>query len=590
MGDAAHPAPDILTPLRPMAETPVPLPQCVLTPPVLPLLPLPSRRVALVARPGPPSTTLFKGYVAAPTAHPGPAPATVLHPPAGASAAGSPLIGSARALIAAAPLSTLPLEAQAAPPPPAAGDSGSGFARTLTTTTALSTLALSTLALEAQPSQAAPPPPATAAAVMVPLLTPLLVGGVLLAGYRLCFPNCRPNQILVIAGRRHRRGDGQSVGYRVITGGRAFAMPLLEHCSRMDVRSLPVDIHVEKAYAKGGTPIDVEAIATVKIDSDAASVGNAIERFLQHDPKELVEVSRQTLEGHLRGMVAALSPEQVNEDRLSFAHGVADVVQPELAKLGLRLDTFKILRVSDQVQYYDSLGRTRLAEVLRDAAIAEAEGLGDADQREAEAQQRAEVACTEARTVVQQAQNAQRTTRGQLDQQARQAEDRVEAAAAEARTRAEQALQRLRAELERRRLEADTVLPAQARQQAEEWRARGAAAATAETTKAAASVNDKLAAVWHSAGEEAATIFLLQQVETTLAQAAQLAAQLHVGRIDVLESGSPASLAELVTLYPTVVRGFLESARDILGIDVLGALAVPSANVASFSTPAPPQP
>jgi flotillin len=426
--------------------------------------------------------------------------------------------------------------------------------------------------------------------VLVPLLTPLLVGGVLLAAYRLCFPNCRPNQILVIAGRRHRRGDGQSVGYRVITGGRAFAMPLLEQCSWMDVRTLPVAIHVEKAYAKGGTPIDVEAIATVKIDSEAASVGNAIERFLRHDPKELVEVSRQTLEGHLRGMVAALSPEQVNEDRLSFAHGVADVVQPELAKLGLRLDTFKILRVSDHVQYYDSLGRARLAEVLRDAAIAEAEGLGDADQREAEAQQRAEVACTEARTVVQQAQNALRTTRGQLDQQARQAEDRVEAAAAEARTRAEQALQRLRAELERRRLEADTVLPARARQQAEEWRARGAAAATAETTKAAASVNDKLAAVWHSAGEEAATIFLLQQVETTLAQAAQLAAQLHVGRIDVLESGSPASLAELVTLYPTVVRGFLESARDILGIDVLGALAVPTANVASFSTPAPPQP
>jgi flotillin len=440
------------------------------------------------------------------------------------------------------------------------------------------------IALEGQPAQAVPPPPATAATVAVPLLTPLLVGGLLLVGYRICFPNCRPNQILVIAGRRHRRSDGQTVGYRVITGGRAFALPLLERCSWMDVRTVPVSIQVEKAYAMGGTPINVQAIACVKIDSEANTVGNAIERFLHHDPKELVEVSRQTLEGHLRAMVATLSPEQVNEDRLRFAHEVAEVVQPEMGKLGLRLDTFKILRVTDQVEYYDSLGRARLAEVLRDAAIAEAEGFADADQREAEAQQRAEVARTEARTVVQQAQNALRATTAQLDQQARQAEDRVEAAAAEARTRAEQVLQRLRAELERRRLEADTVLPARARQEAEEWRARGAAAATAESTKAAASVNDRLAAVWHSAGEEAATIFLLQQVETIVAEAAQLASQLQLGRIEVLESGSPASLAELVTLYPAVMRGFLESVRDILGIDVLGALAV------SQDTTQPPRP
>ena len=449
---------------------------------------------------------------------------------------------------------------------------------TLPTIRSRSAAPLATIALipQAASAQTSPPPPMPGLPLLVPLLTPLLVGGALLAAWKLCVPNCRPNQILVIAGRSHRRGDGQIVGYRVITGGRAFALPLLERCSWMDVRTVPVSIHVEKAYAKGGTPIDVEAIASVKIDSDSGLVGNAIERFLQHDPKELVEVSRQTLEGHLRSMVAALSPEQVNEDRLRFAHQVAEVVQPEMGKLGLRLDTFKILRVSDQVEYYDSLGRARLAEVLRDAAIAEAEGFGDADQREAEAQQRAEVARTENRTIVLQAQNALRATKAQLDQQARQAEDRVEAAAAEARSRAEQALQRLRAELEKRRLEADTVLPARAQQQAEEWRARGAAAATAETAKASASVNDRLAAVWHSAGEEAAAIFLLQQVETILSEAAQLAGQLQLGEIDVLESGSPASLVELVTLYPAVMRGFLISVRDILGIDVLAALALPS--------------
>lgn len=426
------------------------------------------------------------------------------------------------------------------------------------------------------PIQAAPPPSSIPLAPLSPLLVCLLVGGVLLAGCKICFVNCRPDHILVIAGRRQRRRDGQETGYRVITGGPALVLPLLEQRSWMDTRTRPVSIHVEQTYAEGGTPIDVEAVATVKIATDGASVGNAIERFLQHDPSEVVEVSRKTLEGHLRAMVAALTPEQVNEDRLLFAHQVTDAVQPEMGKLGLQLDTFKILRVSDRVDYFDSLGRARLAEVLRDAAIAEAEGLGDADQREAEAQQRAEVASTQALTIVQRKKNGLRAVRAQLDQQARQAEERVEAAAAEARARAEQTLQSLRAELERRRLEADVVLPAQARQEADEHLARGAAAATAERLKATAAVNDLLAAVWHSAGKDAAAIFLLQQVECVLAEAAGMAEQLQLGRITVLESGSPSSLVDLVSLYPAVMRSFLDSARELLGIDVLtgfGAVA-----------------
>jgi len=433
----------------------------------------------------------------------------------------------------------------------------------------LPTLVVGVVPMLSVSAQAAPPPLPGAGVPPLPWFTPLVVGVLLLGGYRFFFPNCRPDQILVIAGRRQRRADGQVTGYRVITGGRALALPLLERRSWMDVRTKPVTIHVAKAYAEGGTPIDVEAVATVKIATDAARVGNAIERFLHQNPEELVDVSRQTLEGHLRAMVAALTPEQVNEDRLRFAHQVSHSVQPDLGKLGLQLDTFKILRVSDHVEYYNALGRTRLAEVLRDAAIAEAEGLGEADQREAQAQERAEVASTQARTIVQQKQNALRTIRAQLDQQARQAEERVAAAAAEARARAEQALQTLRAELESRRLEADLVLPAQAHQQAQEWRAQGAAAATAERLKASAAVNDQLAAVWHSAGEDAAAIFLLQQVEGILAEAAGLAEQLHLGRIAVLESGSPASLAELVSLYPAVMRQFLDSASDLLGMDVL---------------------
>ena len=307
-----------------------------------------------------------------------------------------------------------------------------------------------------------------------PLLAALGLG-LLLGAHRHVAPNCRPDQILVIAGRGRRRRDGQRIGYRVVHGGRALMVPWLEHRRWMDVRTRAVPIRVAKAYAQGGTPIDVEAIATVKISTDPACVGNAIERFLGHQPAAVQEVAARSLEGHLRVMVAGLTPEQVNQDRLGFADRVLEVTRPDMTKLGLQVDTFKIQRLSDTVDYLDSLGRARLAEVLRDAAMAEAEGFGDAEQREAQAEERSQVASTTARTVVEERGNELRTIRAQLDEQIRTAEERVEAVAAESRARAEKALQALRAELERQRLEADVVLPARAREQAEEWRRGGAA-------------------------------------------------------------------------------------------------------------------
>ena len=399
--------------------------------------------------------------------------------------------------------------------------------------------------------------------------------GVLLVLYRLFAPNCRPDHILVIAGRGQRRRDGQLVGYRVVHGGRALALPLLERCSWMDVRCQQVPIQVVKAYAQGGTAINVDAIATVKISTEADCVGNAIERFLHDDPAEIRTVATRTLEGHLRELVASLTPEQINHDRLRFAAKVVEVTQADLAKLGLQVDTFKILRLSDEVDYLNSLGRARLAEVLRDAAIAEAEGIGEAEQREAQAEERAEVAAAAAQTVIEERGNALRTIRAQLDEEVRSAEERVEAVAEEARARAQKALQALRSDLERRRLEADVVLPARAEEQAMELQCRGAAAATAENARASAAVNDLLAAVWREAGDQASSLFVLQQIETVLAEAVAVSSQLRLNHIQAVETGDPADLAALAAIHPAVMRGFLEQVRDTLGIDVLQALQSP---------------
>lgn len=385
---------------------------------------------------------------------------------------------------------------------------------------------------------------------------------------------CRPNEMLVVTGSRSNQGQQGMKGYRVVAnGGWTFVKPILETARRMDVTLLPVLVEVKNAYSKGGTPLNIQAIANVKVSSDPDVRNNAIERFLGRNPEEIVQVARENLEGNLRSVLAQLTPEQVNEDRLRFAERIAEDVGDDLRRLGLQLDTFKIQSVSDDVDYLNSISRRRVAQIVRDAEIAESEAIGEAERKEAEMEEVAEVVRTEADTVVLEKDNAVRTKVAQMEKEARSEEERTTAAELEARAKAQQQLQKVRSELERLRLQAEEVLPAQASQKARELRARGQAAATAEDVKASALVNDLLTQVWEDAGSTAELVFLLQQIEMVLDQATRLPSRLTLKRITSLDGNDATSLASLVALNHVVVRQFFEQVKEILGIDLLATLS-----------------
>ena len=385
---------------------------------------------------------------------------------------------------------------------------------------------------------------------------------------------CRPNEMLVVTGSRSNQGQQGMKGYRVVAnGGWTFVKPILETARRMDVTLLPVLVEVKNAYSKGGTPLNIQAIANVKVSSEPEVRNNAIERFLGRNPEEIVQVARENLEGNLRSVLAQLTPEQVNEDRLRFAERIAEDVGDDLRRLGLQLDTFKIQSVSDDVDYLNSISRRRVAQIVRDAEIAESEAIGEAERKEAEMEEVAEVVRTEADTVVLEKDNAVRTKVAQMEKEARSEEERTTAAELEARAKAQQQLQKVRSELERLRLQAEEVLPAQASQKARELRARGQAAATAEDVKASALVNDLLTQVWEDAGSTAELVFLLQQIEMVLDQATRLPSRLTLKRITSIDGNDATSLASLVALNHVVVRQFFEQVKEILGIDLLATLS-----------------
>ena len=379
---------------------------------------------------------------------------------------------------------------------------------------------------------------------------------------------CRPNEILIFAGRRHTLPDGSSVGYKVVRRGWAVRTPLLETVSRMDMRLIMVEVGVTNAYSRSGIPLDVQAIANVKVASDPQFVRNAVERFLGMSNPQIAVVARQTLEGVLREVLAQLTPEEVNEDRLKFAETLKQNAQDDFDKLGLELDVLKVQHVSDEQQYLQNLGRARIALMIRDAQNAENEANQKIAEEQAAARQRAESAQKQAEALVLQKRNELRGELARLEGQARSIENEAEIAAETARASAEQELQRLRAELEKLRLECDVVLPAGAARQAAAARARGDAAPVIENGKAAAEALRSVAAEWKAAGAKGREVYLLQQLRAFVEAAVARVSQTEVDELTIVDGGDGQAYAAFVANFPAAVARVMGETARAVGLDV----------------------
>ncbi len=393
----------------------------------------------------------------------------------------------------------------------------------------------------------------------------------------------RPNEVVIFSGGNYKAADGTTRGWDPMFGGRRFRVPIFEKVERLDLTVMSVNIHIEGAYSKGGIPLNVHAIANVKISSDPRLVGNAIERFLGRDKREVLRVAQETLEGHVRGVLASMTPEEVNENRLKFAEELHQEATPDFEKLGLHLDILKIQNVSDDRDYLDSIGRKRIAEIIKVAEVAESDAMKTAEEAEAGAQGKGEVARRNAQAQIQKAQNEMRERKAQLEQQAKSEEERAEARALAARAEAEQELQQVRTELEKIRLQADVVIPAEAAKVARELEAAGEAAEIAEKGRAMAQVLAMMTDVWQAAGDNAMDVFIIHRLETILKRVSEAAQQVTVREVALIDSGDGKTLPNYVSSFPAIVGNIFDEMRDVVGLDISGALTGTRAAAAGTS-------
>ena len=210
-----------------------------------------------------------------------------------------------------------------------------------------------------------------------------------------------PDKAMVVYGRG--MGEGKKVGYRVISGGGRFIVPVVESFEYLplDVRTLDINVSdIVPDVKTSGAKINIKSVTQVKVSSDPGSLKVAAEHLLHKSNMEINEIAMKTLEGHVRGVCATMTIEAINSDRDTISSKIQNMAAMDLKNMGIDIRSFVIKEIEDEHGYLDALGIKRTEEVKRDARIGKAIANREATIQEAIAAQEAEKANAEAEAKV----------------------------------------------------------------------------------------------------------------------------------------------------------------------------------------------
>lgn len=396
--------------------------------------------------------------------------------------------------------------------------------------------------------------------ILVLLLTALVVVGFVVYTLKNLLLVSSPNEVLVLSGGTHQPG-GKTVGYRSVRGGRAVRIPLLERVDRMDLSNVPVEISVKGAYSKGGIPLNIHGVAQIKLPGEEPRLASAVERFLGRSRDEIAAVARETLEGNVRGVLAQLTPEQVNQDKAEFAHKLLEEAEHDMSRMGLVLDTLKIQNVTDDVNYLNSIGRIQGARVRMDASIVEAQMTAEAAEQKADNLAKSEVAKIDADLAIFRQETERRIKDAESRREAMIQEARGQVLAQVAQVKAEMARQKARALQVERQLQADVINPHDAERKSMEEQARGGAARIVEMGRAEAEGLKRLVEEFRRAGPDAREVLALQQILPLAGEIAGANRVVKIRKLSVLPPEGDASFARRAIAAN-------EQIRAVTGVDV----------------------
>jgi flotillin len=204
-----------------------------------------------------------------------------------------------------------------------------------------------------------------------------------------CYKRCPSNKILAVYGKV---GKNQSV--RCLHGGGAFIFPLIQDYGYLDLTPMTIHIPLKNALSFQNIRINVPSTFTVAIDTMKESMNNAAIRLLGLTKNSIEIMATEIIIGQLRLTVASLRIEEINQDRERFLQLIRSHIEPELNKIGLMLINVNITDITDEAHYIESIGQKGASTAVNQAKIdvAEQNKRGEIGRAESEREQRIQIA------------------------------------------------------------------------------------------------------------------------------------------------------------------------------------------------------
>lgn len=225
-----------------------------------------------------------------------------------------------------------------------------------------------------------------------------------------------PNEALIIAGGRAHKvtdpdGTVRKIGYRISIGGGTFIKPLIERAEVLPLNVYTVSIKTPEVLTAQGVHIIAEAMAQVKINSEEYAIRRAAEQFLGKGDEGITSVAHGVLEGCMRAVLGAMTVEQIYQNREEFSEKVKQAATDDFDRMGLQILSFALKDISDTKGYLAALGLPRIAQVKKDASIAQADADKEASIKAAQARKDGDIARLKAETEIAKANRDYETNR-----------------------------------------------------------------------------------------------------------------------------------------------------------------------------------
>lgn len=215
------------------------------------------------------------------------------------------------------------------------------------------------------------------AGVIVLLVVVTFIG--LLSRYR----KCASDEILVVFGKAGKKkvvnektGKTEEVilPSKIIHGGGTFVMPVIQDWAKMSLK--PIQVMVEGVSSQM-IKVRIPVTLTTGIGTDQVLMQNAASRFLTAKTSEISDQIKDILIGEVRSLMATMTIEEINADRIKFIGKAKENIETELNKVGFSIININNADISDDANYIKNLGQKAATKALAQADIAEEKKKGD---------------------------------------------------------------------------------------------------------------------------------------------------------------------------------------------------------------------